>query len=323
MSTSLSCTVSARAALAGNPSDGHGGAVVATVVPALAATVSFESDTHFGFTGSTARFASITDVAEWVERGDFEGDQPLMQAALTVLHRRLDADLSPHDLRFVTTIPRSLGLAGSSAIVTATILAMIGSHQDDLWAHELVDRFELIPSLALEAERDVLGITAGLQDRVVQIFDGTVAMEFGPDHLRTDHGLDIGSYRRLGPLPDGMFVAYRDGTSQDSGLVHGSAATDSAAFQQAMERAATAARAAADAIDRGDALALGRAMDATFDERAMAFDLDPAHVEMIEVARDAGASANYTGSGGSIVVLAPDNRAADALRRIGCTIVAL
>ena len=114
MSTSFVSSVPARAAVAGNPSDGHGGAVVATVVPPLSATVSVERDTHFSFSGSSIRFASMGDVSDWVEQGVFEGDQPLVQSALTVLHRHFEADLSPHDVRFSTTIPRSLGLAGSS-----------------------------------------------------------------------------------------------------------------------------------------------------------------------------------------------------------------
>lgn len=323
MSTSRSTTVPARTALAGNPSDGHGGAVVATVVPSLTATVTWEWNGLFTFTGSPVRFGTIEEVADWVEDGDSDGDQPLMQAALTVLHRRFDADLSPHDLRFSTTIPRSLGLAGSSAIVTATILSMIAAHQDDLWARELVDRPELIASLALEAERDVLGIHAGLQDRVVQALGGTIAMELGDEHMRTVNGFDVGSYRSVGPLPDGLFVAYRNGNADDSGRVHSAADATSDGFRRAMERAAEAGRDAADALDRGDVGALGAAMDATFDQRAIAYPLDPAHVEMIEVARSCGASANYTGSGGAIVVLPPDRRAADALTALGCTIVAL
>lgn len=323
MSSSFSCSVPARAALAGNPSDGHGGAVVATVVPSLTATVSVERASLFSFTGSPVRFTSIGEVSDWIERGEYEGDEPLVQAALTALYRRFDAELSPYEVRVATTIPRSLGLAGSSAIVIATMQTMIAVHRDDLWARELIERPELIASLALVAERDVLGIAAGLQDRVVQTLGGTVAMEFGEEHMRTVHGLQIGSYRQVGPLPERVFVAYRNGAAGDSGTVHGAVDVNRSAFRRSMAHAADAARAAADAIDRGDAGALGAAMDATFDQRALAYTLDPAHVEMIDVARASGASANYTGSGGGIVVLAPGPRAAVALGDLGCTIVAL
>ena len=322
-SASFSCTVPARAGLAGNPSDGHGGAVVATVVPSLTATVSAISSSHFGFDGSSAHFDSLAELPPWLDQAEIADDQPLMQAALAVLHRQVDADIQPHEFLFSTTIPRSLGLAGSSAIVIATILTTIAAHQDDLWSRELLDRPELIASLALEAERDVLGIAAGLQDRVVQTLGGTIAMEFGDDHMHTLRGLAVGSYRSVGPLPDGLFIAYRTGTAGDSGLVHGAADVSSNSFQQAMTSAADAARDAADAIDRGDVRALGRAMDATFDQRAAVFVLDPAHTEMIGTARANDASANYAGSGGSIIVLPPDRRAADALAELGCTIVAL
>jgi glucuronokinase len=322
-SVSFSYSVPARAALAGNPSDGHGGAVVATVVPSLAATVSVSPSSHFCFDGFSDQFEAAGNVSNWLDRGQFGGPQPLLAAALTVLHRRFDADLRTHTFQLSTTIPRSLGLAGSSAIVIAALRAMIATHQDHAWAQELVGRPELIASLALEAERDILGIAAGLQDRVVQTLGGTVAMEFGGEYMHTVDGLHVGSYRPLGPLPAGFFVAYRDGTASDSGLVHRAADVSGDGFRHAMMRSADAARAAAEAIECADVGALGAAMDATFDERAIVFPLDPAHVEMVDVARSNGASANYTGSGGSIIVLAPDPRAAVALGNLGCTIVSL
>lgn len=317
-----SCSVPARAALAGNPSDGHGGAVVATVVASLATTVTAVASDRFAFTGFSDRFDDIHGLSAWIEERR-RGDQPLMQASLVVLGNRFGAELAPHRFDVETTIPRSLGLAGSSAIVIATIRSMIAAHRDDPWARELIEQPDVVASLALEAERDVLGIAAGLQDRVVQTLGGTVAMEFGPHHTRTLHGLATGTYRRLGPLPDGMFVAFRAGRSADSGFVHSAVDPRESGFQRAMSRAAQAGRAAADAIDRADIDALGEAMNTTFDQRAGVYVLDPSHVEMIDVARSNGAAANYTGSGGSITVLAPDDRAAEALRRIGCTVVAL
>ncbi len=324
----ISHSAPARAALAGNPSDGHGGAVVATVVPSLAATVSATPDSFFGFEGWSEQFGSVGETSDWVgcratEPRESGRDVPLVHAALAALHRFADAELSPHVFRFSTTIPRSLGLAGSSAIVIATIRTMIDAHREDPWARELVNRPELVASLALVAERDLLGIPAGLQDRVVQTLGGVVAMEFGVEHTHTEHGLDIGSYRRLGPLPDGVFIAHRDGTAGDSGSVHGAVDVTDASFLSAMALAADAARSAADAIARYDVEALGAAMDATFDQRTRVFTLDPRHVEMVGVARANGASANYTGSGGAVIVLAPDSRAAAALDDLGCTIVAL
>ena len=68
-----------------------------------------------------------------------------------------------------------------------------------------------------------------------------------------------------------------------------------------MRRLATAARRARDAVVEDDIAELRRCVDASFDLRRSILALDPRHVEMIELARAAGASANYTGSGGAIV----------------------
>lgn len=40
------------------------------------------------------------------------------------------------------------------------------------------------PNLVLSAEEE-LGITAGLQDRVVQVYGGVVFMDFNRDHMQT------------------------------------------------------------------------------------------------------------------------------------------
>ena len=56
--------------------------------------------------------------------------------------------------------------------------------------------------------------------------------------------------------------------------------------------------------------------------RGELLDLDPRCVAMIDAARAAGAAANYTGSGGAIVAVRPDDGALedvrDALEAIGC-----
>lgn len=327
-STSSAATVPARTALAGNPSDGHSGAVVSTVVRSVAATVRASPADRFGFPGAACDAATIGEVAESVDRAviavdDAGSDQPLMQAALVALHHLYDADVMPCGFELVSTIPRSVGLAGSSAIVIAALRATIGLHRDAAWARHLGERPELLASVALYAERDLLGIAAGLQDRVVQSFGGTVAMEFTADAMQTVDSLRVGSYRRLSaPVPP-CFVAYRPDTAADSGSVHAAVDPTDPVVRAAMDRAAAASRSATAALEAGDLPALGDAMNATFDARASAMPLDPAHVEMIEVARDHGAAANYTGSGGAVVVLAFDSAARRALARLGCTLLEL
>ena len=93
--------VPARVALAGNPSDGFGGSVVAVEVPALAATVATSDRT----VELPADLASLVD------------------AAVTVGVRRFDA-APPPGWSISSTIPREVGLSGSSAIVIGVLRAL-------------------------------------------------------------------------------------------------------------------------------------------------------------------------------------------------------
>ena len=318
----------ARAALAGNPSDGHGGAVVAEIVDSLAATVTVRAAARFDLAGTTATFESLAEVDDFVRDPPAGTDRPLVAATLLTLSRRLRAEFDPVHISLETTIPRSVGLAGSSAIVIALMRALGVHFRDTGWSRRLASDPALVASLALVAERDVLGIPAGLQDRAVQAFGCPLAMEFGGDHRQPIAGMDAGTYRRLGPVPGSRLVAHRPDTAAASGSVHAAIDPADPTVREAMNQLAQQARRAALAIDDGDADRLGDAMDATFDLRASIMDLDPRHVEMITVARACGASANYTGSGGAVVVSAADDitraRAHNALLHdLGCVITAL
>ncbi|MFM8580928.1 MAG: hypothetical protein ACKOFW_05435 [Planctomycetaceae bacterium] len=74
----------------------------------------------------------------------------------------------------------------------------------------------------------------------------------------------------------------------------------------------------------GDHPRLARLINLNFDTRRSICDLTPAHVQMIEAARAAGASAKYCGSGGAIVGTLPDPRAYEQLRenlgRLNCAV---
>ena len=316
----------ARVALAGNPSDAHRGAVVATVVPAVAAVVTVSGSHRFVVVGAGLEYRSLSDVDDHIRSDGAGAAQPLVPATLAALHRYLGARVDPVEIEVSTTIPRSVGLAGSSAIVLATLRALIAHHHDRSWANRLAGDPSLLAALALAAERDVLGISAGPQDRVVQSFGATMAMDFAVvDHLDVV-GFTAGRYRRLGAIPGSLFVAYLPGGGNSSGAVHAAVDGNDPAVLDAMARSARQARSAAAAIDDGDRDALARAMDATYDLRAGVMDLDPRHTAMIRVARACGASANFTGSGGAIVVSAPttavDGETRAALSdQLGCALL--
>ena len=65
-------------------------------------------------------------------------------------------------LRYETDIPRQVGLAGSSAIVTSVFRALMEFYQVSIPR-------EFLPNLTLAVETGELSISAGLQDRVTQV----------------------------------------------------------------------------------------------------------------------------------------------------------
>jgi glucuronokinase len=279
---------SARAALAGNPSDGYGGAVIAVTLDQFRAR-------------ATARAAPEAGASP---------DSELVGATL----RRFARDHCPEAVagavEWETSAPRGVGLGGSSAIVIATLRALCDLHGVSLERAELA-------ALALAIEREELGIAAGLQDRVAQSYGGLTFMDFGPG----------GGYEPLdaGLLPP-LVVAWRGDTSADSGIVHGDLRSRFDAGEDVvrltMTHLAQLARAARAALVAGDRAAFAASVDASFDARAQMMELDERHVAMIERARACGAGANYTGSGGAIVAVCRDEshraEVTAALREIGC-----
>jgi galactokinase/mevalonate kinase-like predicted kinase len=276
----------ARAALAGNPSDGYGGAVLAFAFEELRAHAS----------ATRAPALSI------------EPDTPLVRATVKRFARDYEPGALSSEIRWNTTIPRGVGLAGSSAIIIATLRALC-----ELRGVRLGPRALAESALAIETED--LGIAAGLQDRLAQAHGGLLFMDFGHDRHEP---LDAGA---LPPL----LIAWRADAAKDSDRVHAPLRTrferGEAAVIGCMTELAELARTARRALSEGDLDELAKCVDGSFDARRRVLALDPRHVEMIETARRCGAAANYTGSGGAVVCVCSDAGQRDevksALARIG------
>lgn len=324
---------SARAAIAGNPSDGYGGAVVSLPVSSVEAVVEVAPCDRFEINHSPTlddTFNDFDDLCERVDRYGYGDARQLVLAALRSLRRHSGAQLSPMRLNVRSTIPRSVGLAGSSAIVIATIRAVVAQHPDSVWALRVDADPSLLAAIALDAETGELDITAGLQDRVVQSFGTTMLMNFSQLESIPDSGLKQGAYEAL-PRPSGIvFVAADDAAASPSGDTHRSLRDDFDSgvgdTQRLMVEIAAQAHAAATALRRGDIAALGSAMDTTLDLRQSMMVLDPRHLAMAEIARSRGGHANWSGSGGAITVLAPNEAVASITRsalrdELGCSIV--
>jgi glucuronokinase len=274
----------ARAALAGNPSDGFGGAVLACCVRDL---------------GAWARAEPAAVAAS-------DPPSDLVDAAIARFGR------DPCRVRWGTDVPREVGLAGSSAIVTATVRALCALHGHALKPGALAE-------MVLAVEVEDLGIAAGPQDRYAQAHAGLVLMDFSGPRPQVE---------RLDPalLPP-LYLAWRADAAQTSHAVHGGLRTRAGepGVRRAMARLAGHARAGRDALIAGDASAFAAAIDSSFDERHALLDLDPRHVTMVSAARGTGASANYAGSGGAIVGTLPPaglQPVAAALRPLGCEVIA-
>jgi glucuronokinase len=273
----------ARAALAGNPSDGFGGAVLACCVGELRAWARAQPAT-----------TAVSDPPS-----------ALVDAAIARFAR------GPCRVRWGTEVPREVGLAGSSAIVTATVRALCALHGHALGPGDLAE-------MVLAVEVQDLGIAAGPQDRYAQAHEGLVLMDFSAQRPRVER-LD----RELLPK---LYLAWHAEAAETSHAVHGGLRerADQPAVRRAMALLAGHARVARDALLVGDRSAFAAALDASFDERHALLELDPRHVAMVHAARAAGASANYAGSGGAIVGTLPSaglESVATALSALGCEVI--
>lgn len=190
---------SARAALAGNPSDGYGGAVVSIPILTRCTVVTARPDPQYRFTGPDDEIVLATwnDVVEHAWRA-----KPDSPHALALATAAACGPTTGFALDVATTIPRSVGLAGSSAIVIAALRAL---HRH---AARTVPQPDVLASMALAVEVDGLGIAAGLQDRVVQAYERPMLMRFDAASMRELDGRTIGTYRQLADVSSlRLFVA--------------------------------------------------------------------------------------------------------------------
>jgi glucuronokinase len=118
------------------------------------------------------RFDSIACLVGVSEIDGYETGDRLLQACCKVFYsycRKQNIVINTIQgfrIMFETNIPRQVGLAGSSAIITAlwkTLMLFNGVTNDQI-------SLEVQASLILQVEQDELGMAAGLQDRVIQVY---------------------------------------------------------------------------------------------------------------------------------------------------------
>ncbi len=310
----------ARAGLVGNPSDGyHGRTISISVRNFWAEVVLYEWDSVDIVLAEDDRasFRTVRDLARDVRLHGYYGGIRLVKATIKRFVEYCESrGLTLHDrnfsIRYETTIPRQVGLAGSSAIIVATLRCLMEFYEVAMPLH-------VQPSFVLSVEREELGIAAGLQDRVIQVYEGLVSMDFSRDRERVVEGFRCYDYERLDPalLPP-LYLAYSDHLSEPTEVFHndirGRFDRGETKVVEAMKGFAGLAAEARTALLARDSERLGRLMNENFDLRRTIYELPAWQVQMVETARACGASAKFAGSGGAIVGLYGDEARFEAVR---------
>jgi glucuronokinase len=300
----------ARAGLVGNPSDGYHGKTISVIVRNLHAEVvlyEWEDVELIWSDEDHNRFDSVQDLVRDVKLHGYYGGIRLVKAGIKKFVEYCQRNEIPlHErnfsVRYHTTIPRQVGLAGSSAIIVATLRCLMEFYQ------VAIPR-EIQPSLVRAVETEELGIAAGLQDRVIQVYEGLVYMDFARDRMREEaspSGYQYGVYEPLDPalLPP-LYIAYKGEVSEPTEVFHNQIREryhrGEPEVVRAMEKFARLAAEAREALLSGDHVRLAALMNENFDTRRSIYRLPAAQVELVEVARKVGASAKFAGSGGAII----------------------
>ena len=317
-----------RAALIGNPSDGYFGKTIAFTFSNFHADVTLYDSPELEILPARrdqSRFSSLETMASDVDQYGYYGGIRLIKASLKKFHswcskREIPLHRRNFTIRYHTDIPAHLGLAGSSAIITASMRVLMAFYKVDIPEY-------LLASLVLSVETEELGIGAGLQDRVAQAYNGIVHMDFEKS-LIDERG--YGEYSRLNNVvhPD-YYIAYKVDSAEGTELFHNNLRyrweNGDEEIIKAMKGFARLTDDYRAALEAGETALLDRIINANFDLRNSIMNLNPDHIRMVQTAREAGASAKFTGSGGALIGISNGEKGfrhlKEALEAMGCCVI--
>lgn len=294
----------ARAGLVGNPSDGYFGKTISFIIRDYCAEVSLFESPELRIEPNErdhSVFDSIDSLARDVRQFGYYGGIRLLKASVKRFFEYCTKQGLPlhgrnFTLRYSSNIPPQVGMAGSSAIITACWRALQEFYGIEISKH-------ILPGLVLSVENDELGIPAGLQDRVIQSYEGVVFMDFNRASIEK---LGYGTYEELDPalLPP-VYVAFTKKLSEGTEVFHndirGRWNRGDREIVSAMYHWAGLAQRVRDMLLAGRGLEIGPLLNENFDLRRRLYKLGKGNLDMVEAARSCGASAKFTGSGGAIV----------------------
>lgn len=300
----------ARAGLLGNPSDGYFGKTISIIIRNFGASISLYESPELRIEEMDVDqnvFRNIHHLIDSVSLTGYYGGTRLIKATIKKFAEYCEANQiflgnRNFTIRYRSSIPRQVGLAGSSAIVTAAIKALMQFYQVDIPKH-------LLPSLILKAETEELGINAGLQDRVIQVYEGCVFMDFEKNNLMKN---GFGRYEVIdSALLPKLYLAYKVDLGKVSGTVLNTIRErfdkGDKLVHETLAELAELAEKGKKAILEQDYPLLKKLMDQNFDLRCKIMNISDSNMELVKTARKCGASAKFSGSGGAIIGMYDDD----------------
>jgi glucuronokinase len=318
----------ARAGLLGNPSDGYFGKTISIIVKNFGASISLYETPELRIEEMDVdqnTFRNVHHMVDSIKLTGYYGGTRLIKATVKKFVEYCESNnvrLSNRNftIRYRSSIPRQVGLAGSSAIVTSTMKALMQFYEVDIPKH-------LLPTLILKAETEELGINAGLQDRVIQVYEGCVFMDFDKEHLQKN---GFGKYEPIdSTLLPKLYLAYKVDLGKVSGTVLNNIREkyekgDPLVIDTLAELAGLAEQ-GRDVLLKKDYDTLHKLIDRNFDLRCKIMKISESNLELVMTARSCGASAKFSGSGGAIIGMYKDDemlqRLIIGLKRINARVI--
>ncbi len=293
-----------RAAVIGNPSDGYFGKTISFIFSNFEAKVQLYQTPELEIKPQRLDITSYSNMQALVEDINFSGyygGMRLLKGMVKVFYeycKKNNIHLASKNftVRYDSNIPLRLGLAGSSAILTAFLKALC-------IFYEVYIEPAIFANLVLSVENGELNISAGLQDRIAQAFEKPVFMDFDKK-LMTERG--YGDYQKLNTAEfPHFYIAFRKNFSEGSEVLHNNLKARFGIGEKkvllAMKRWAQITVEFKEALGQKDYEKMHNLINENFDLRRSLIDISKGNIEMVELARSVGASAKFTGSGGAII----------------------
>ncbi len=299
----IKTTTYPRAALIGNPSDGYFGKTIAFPFGNFSATVELSESSDLKIVPcerERTMFASVNELVHEINEHGYYGGVRLVKATIKQFYdycamQNIKLTQQNFAINYQSNIPPRLGLAGSSAIVVGVLKSLAKFYEVEIPK-------PITANLALAAEKEELGIGAGLQDRVVQVYNTPVFMNFNEAIMQQQgFGEYIPFDKNL--LPN-IYIAFRRSLSEGSEVSHNTFAnrfkernTD---VLQAVQEWIQLADGTWSRLQQGNKQ-IDDLINRNFDVRKRVMNISKGNEALVETARSCGVSAKFTGSGGAVI----------------------